>query len=116
MPPPSSLFVVASASSSSKVWRQSDESSGAEVSVAPPFFAYAGEDGRSVSELTNYYNSTKPPAAFGMRRFAVDNKFDGVTKKWMAQTSLRYQSEHAELPSTTTTSSASIFPTAPRSG
>ena len=97
------LFAAASASSSTKFRRQSDESSGAEGSVALPFFADAGEEGRSVSELMNWYNSTKSPAAFGMRRLAIDKKFDGVTKKWMTQTSLRYRSEHAELPSTTTT-------------
>ena len=75
------LFAAASASSSRKFRRQSDESSGAEGSVAPPFFADAGEEGRSVSEFTNWYNSTKSPAAFGMRRFAVNNEFAGVTQK-----------------------------------
>ena len=58
------LFAAASASSSSQFRRQSDESSGVEWSVAPPFFADAGEEGRSVSELTTWYNSTKSPAAF----------------------------------------------------
>ena len=64
-------------------------------------------------ELTNWYNSVNPPPAFCIRRVAFDNKFDCATRKWTMQTSLRYQSEHAEPPPTTSAPSSSTSPTAP---
>ena len=89
------------------------------LSVADPlaqsYMSEASEQNRIVSNLTNFYSIRRSPPAFGLRRFAIDRRFDSETRTWTIPATLHFRSEHIRTPASPPSVMAptSSSPTAP---
>ena len=72
------------------------------------YMSEASDLNRVVTNLTYWYDTQRPPPAFGMRRFATDRQFDPERRVWTKPTTLHFRSEYSRTPAS---SSHATIPT-----